>query len=273
MAALLLQNWYRYPLIWNAPAWSLSAEWLAYMVFPWLLITLRSIKAAWHAIALADITLLSLALIFMVSGRSLNLMGRSAGLLRLAAEFTAGALIQRANVLGGPGWIPWRWVNPIGILFLGATLFYPPTVPLAVLLFGFLVFSLSQHGGFLKRILSSRLMVFLGEISYSMYLVQALLMELATWHIKRHPPANLVEAWLIAALLITSLLLVPILTWRTVERPARTIGRRIADRLQLHSMWPVMPEKSLSGEVAARRAGSNSEYQRQAVLQIVSSPE
>jgi len=230
IAILLLQNWYRYQLIWNGPAWSLSAEWLAYLVFPFLLIATRWIKAARFAIALAALSLGILALTFVASGHSIDATGK-AGFARLAGEFTAGALINRAHNLGLPGRISWRWANPIAATLLVATLLYRPAVPFSVLLFGFLVFSLSMHEGRLSRILSSRPMVFLGEISYSVYLVQSLLLELTTWYIKRYGMTSSGTSLGVAALLIILLLFVPILTWRTVERPARVIGRRLSNRL------------------------------------------
>jgi peptidoglycan/LPS O-acetylase OafA/YrhL len=231
VAALLLQNWYHEQLIWNAPAWSLSAEWVAYLLFPWLLIATRSIKGAWQAIALATLSLASLALTFAVSGHSINSMGK-AGFLRLAAEFTAGALIRRAYGLGLPAKIPWRLMNPIAAFLLAATLYYPRAAPFSVLLFGFMVLSLSEHEGRMEWVLSSKLMIFLGEISYSVYLVQGLLLALATWHINTYTPADMRNRWTFATVLITSLLLVPILTWWAVERPARTLGRRLSDRFR-----------------------------------------
>ncbi len=231
ISAFLLQNWCRYPLIWNAPAWSLSAEWLAYMILPALLIATRWIRTLWQAIALAALSLAGLASLFILSGHSLNMVGPHGGFLRLAAEFTAGVLMHRANSLGLRRGIPWRWANLLAVLVLMATLLYRPMAPVSVLVLGYVVFSLPMHDGFLQRILSSRCIMFLGEISYSMYLVQGLLLQLATWHIQRHPPANQAEAWRIVAVLITGLLLVPVLTWWAVERPARTFGRRIANRL------------------------------------------
>ncbi len=230
IAMALLQNCYRYPLIWNSPAWSLSAEWFAYVLFPGLLIVVRSVRVAWHAMAAALLSLAGLALLFIAFGHSLNAQGK-AGFLRLAAEFPAGMLIRRAQSLGVPARFPWRWLNPAATLLLGATLFYRSTVPLSVPLFGILIFSLSSSEGQMDRLFKSRIMMFLGEISYSMYLVQALLFELATWYINRYAPVGS-NAWAMAALLITALLFAPLLSWWAIERPGRAAGRRLAARLR-----------------------------------------
>lgn len=249
ISALLLQNWSKFPLVWNGPAWSLSAEWAAYMVFPFLLISLRLIKSGRRAIAFAVVSLALLASVFVVTGHSMNAMGPTVGFLRLAFEFTAGALLQRAGLLGLRHRIPWRFTDPLAVVLMIAALCYPPAAPLSVLFFGYLVFSLAESSftgrqRLLERVLRSRAMMFLGEISFSLYLIQTLLLELTTWHIARHPPANPGEAAAIAAFPIVGLIVLPVLTYWAVEHPGRSIGRRLASHFRNQAV--VSPAISIS---------------------------
>lgn len=229
-AALMLQNWAPHQLIWNAPAWSLSAEWAAYLVFPLPLLWTRRIRQAHSALLLAALALILMALSFVVLGRSINATGK-AGFLRLAGEFTAGCLIYRAYQSGLLGSFPWAKGNWAALFLLGMVLLYPPAVPFVVLPFAFLIVSLAHRQGRLHRFLSSTPAMFLGEISYSVYLFHWMLIQVAEWYADREGLAGTAAGGYLGVVLAASVLVVSTLTWRWVERPARSFGRRLADRL------------------------------------------
>src|SRR5215468_3623213 len=63
---------------WNAPSWSISAEWFAYLLFP----------------------LLATALLFAVAGWRLNTWVGAPALARVFGEFVCGAALCRAVALG-----------------------------------------------------------------------------------------------------------------------------------------------------------------------------
>lgn len=249
IAALMLQNWAPHQLIWNAPAWSLSAEWAAYLVFPLPLLWTRRIRQGRHALLLAALALVLMALLFVVPGRTINATGK-AGFLRLAGEFTAGCLIYRAYQSGLLGSFPWARGNWVALFLLGAVLLYPPAVPFVVLPFAFLIVSLAHRQGRLHRVLSSPPAMFLGEISYSVYLFHWMLIQVAEWYADRAGLAGAAAAVWLCAVLAASVLVVSTLTWRWVERPARSFGRRLADRL---APQPGMPEEPKMQPVSPAR--------------------
>lgn len=230
LSGLLLQNFWSHPIVWNGPSWSLSAEWVAYVAFPLPFLLTRRIAQRWQAVTLAALSLLVLALVFFASHREMNLAGR-AGFLRLACEFTAGCLIQRAYQLRPHDGASWSRANLIALVVLAACLLYPPAVPFSVLAFGFLIMSLAHHEGWLNRSLSTKTAVFLGEISYSLYLMHFIVMQMEGWYIGRFPPHGTALKMALSAGLVAAILAVSICTWMWVERPARSIGRTLADRL------------------------------------------
>ena len=87
LAQLFLVHGWSIPLVmsWNYPAWSISMEWLAYLVFPPLIRTLVRYRGP-AAIPGLGIAVLGLGAPFLTT---------SAGghLVRIGAEFTAGCLM------------------------------------------------------------------------------------------------------------------------------------------------------------------------------------
>jgi peptidoglycan/LPS O-acetylase OafA/YrhL len=230
VSALLLQNWWPHQLIWNGPAWSLSAEWAAYMAFPLPLLLARRVPSRAWALALAFSCLLLVSLAFALTGHDINSTGKS-GFLRLAGEFTAGCLIFRSFRLGLPERFPCSAANACALAILAAVLLIPGAAPFSVPIFGFLILSLTHSSGRLNALLAGRTAVFLGEISYSIYLMHWMLVQVEAWALARFGVSALGARIASAGLLTASLFVVPMLTWMWVEKPARRFGRRLADRL------------------------------------------
>lgn len=227
LSALLLQNWTPQAVMWNGPAWSLSAEWAAYLVFPLLLTLIRSVRTRAGALMGAAISLMLLAGIFIAQDRAMDAVGPKAGLLRLIFEFTAGCFLCRAYREGLPQNFPWGITDGLALAALAACFSWPALAPLSVLPFGYLILSLAQHDGSLQWLTSRKLIVFLGEISFSLYLMHWILIQISEWF----------ASWLgrsfaqtASVLLLPEMLLVAIVTWHFVEKPARGLGRAIADK-------------------------------------------
>ena len=96
-SAGLVQNWSSPTALgWNFPAWSLSAEWSAYLIFPFLTIAVGLVRDRRMAFCLALASLLTLVVVRMARGSvSLDRVGL-AGMVRCFFEFTAGALAWQA---------------------------------------------------------------------------------------------------------------------------------------------------------------------------------
>src|SRR6266567_7058688 len=100
---VLVQNWgYFLPTSWNTPSWSLSAEWLAYLIFPFFLFATQWPRSKITPLALAGSLFLALYAEFALKGLPGLAGGGAPGMLRMTCEFAAGCLLCRAvdNGLG-----------------------------------------------------------------------------------------------------------------------------------------------------------------------------
>ncbi|MFN7619336.1 MAG: acyltransferase family protein, partial [bacterium] len=91
---LLVQAWFpRETLaLWNGPAWSLSAEWFAYLAFPaYAALALRLRNRPWVIISLAVIAFVALDAVYRAQfGPVLPRAEDSMGILRIVPEFLYG---------------------------------------------------------------------------------------------------------------------------------------------------------------------------------------
>lgn len=173
---LMLHNWVRMPpdfFGWNYPDWSVSAEWFAYLfIFPlavWLLKTIAGAK---------KILLLLFAFGLCVLEPAVRTEWK---LPMVSLLFLGGALLWdwRRRQIQNDGKIP-PHLDTAGFAILFATLAwgglagklaFNAGVLMAVAL---LILGLSRADGIFSRLLATRACVFLGEISYSIYLVHGI---------------------------------------------------------------------------------------------------
>jgi peptidoglycan/LPS O-acetylase OafA/YrhL len=159
---------------WNGPAWSISAEWFAYLLFPFMavaIIRMNSTRLIWSAIGASY-----LAMLVLVSHLSptIDHLATTAALARIITQFTAGCLIYRLYMLGwGQGlrwsWLPWVVLGSV-LLFAWAAPRHSLHYLLPAPLFGVLLLGLCRSKGLIVRFLSTRPMLFWGEVSYSLYM-------------------------------------------------------------------------------------------------------
>lgn len=214
---------------WNHPSWSISAEWFAYLAFPaFAALTWPMRNRPVLATALAAGFALGLYAVFeRAAGFSLTEATFHWGALRIVPCFLLGCalyLVHRRVRLPRPALL----ASLFGALMLGSAalgLWDGVTVLLA----GGLVLALGSlpNGGWT----GSRLGVWLGEISYSVYMVcvpwKLLAINLAAKATGAEDKLLHPVVWLAVVLA-----LVPVagLTHALIERPARSWLRGVADR-------------------------------------------
>lgn len=197
----------------NEPSWSISCEWFAYLAFPglaWLLLRSERRRAA---LGLAALGLGGLGLLSWLHGNSLNVTF-SLGLARAAFGFTIGAALCRGFAAAKPH----AAFDGCGILIIaavgGMAAAGAPDLLIAGL-FGPLVLCIALAAGLLRAVLAARPVVWLGEISYSLYL----------WHhflIDRLKDLGAEIATPAAVGLVLCLIIgVAALSRRWIEQPAR----------------------------------------------------
>ena len=219
----LLQNWgFTSALAWNDPAWSISCELGAYLLFPLLVLAIDWRRVPAPAI-LAAIAALLVLLHTVFALRGATALGQEIprlGLIRCVLEFACGTAI-------GALWLRWReqWRRPalacaaMALVLLGSWLarLLPETlaVPAA---FAALLLALALTAGKPGNPLEGRALHYLGDISYATYLGHFLLWF--AFKLVLVSDAHAVGAPLIALYLVLVLASSAAL-YHWVERPAQ----------------------------------------------------
>lgn len=251
---LLIQAWGMHSdLTWNEPSWSISAEMGAYLLFA--LVTCFTKSMRW--IAYAAIIAVSFVALYILNDRQF-LATADFGLLRCFAGFFTGVFVWRlwraidrmelADRLPTTAWSGLEAAMVVGVITfvsLGAmellTFFAPAVFGLTVLVFGF-------DRGVIATFLRRRTFVFIGALSYSIYMTHVFLVDrLANF-------SNVMEALtgigligenargemifesayipsvLLAAMFLVVVIVVSWITYRFIEVPARDWFRDHAPR-------------------------------------------
>jgi peptidoglycan/LPS O-acetylase OafA/YrhL len=245
---LLVQLWFQ-PFFdgssWDGPAWSISAEWLAYLLFGLLVLVIFRIAGATRArglLWLAFAASLTPTLLLLATGQFYTPWS---WLPRIVMEFTAGALACAAvrklqlsdRARRGAGYLSAvLGLAIVGILYIlnshPVPKIYDSTYDSSGLvgaLFVPLVVTLAIGIGSLPRLLSTRVMVYLGHISFSLYMVHEMVHTTWNWTTAQFEIV-LTPSWS-AKLIVVGVLAVAVagaaLLYHFVEEPARVWMRRM----------------------------------------------
>lgn len=167
-------GWYDY-FSFNTGAWSISAEFLMYLCFPFLAFVvcrLPPMRAMAIGFLLLAIEIIALSLLDTSAANSVALAP-----LRIAGEFCCGLGTYAAFRSGRLAALPWHWMTD-GLTFALIVAILADSYLPAVAITPLLILGLAQGKGTVARILSHRHMIFLGEISYSLYMVHGLVLDI-----------------------------------------------------------------------------------------------
>lgn len=242
---LLVQLWFE-PFFdgtsWDGPAWSISAEWLAYLLFGVLVLAvyrMMRVTSARGLAALAIIASLPPLLLLLATG---EFYSPWSWLPRIVMQFTAGALACAAVRKISPTDSARRaagYCSALIIAAMVAILYYFDSHPISGLydsgglvdvLFVPLVMALAIGIGSLPALLSTRAMVYGGQISFCLYMVHELVHTSWNWAAKQFDivlDEGATEAkWMVCGLLVAATLL-SMLLFHAVEEPGRHWMRRM----------------------------------------------
>ncbi|HEX7883630.1 MAG TPA: acyltransferase [Afipia sp.] len=160
---------------WNVPSWSISAEWFAYLCFPLVAFGLGRIRDPRMLLVIAVISLGAAALIFSMAGWGLSgAWIAPSALVRISGSFVCGAALCRYAVMHRALERKSILTDAAAMATLAAFLVLPsfgmPDFALIALLAVFIA-TLAMSRGITARLFSLAPMVWLGEISYSLYMV------------------------------------------------------------------------------------------------------
>ena len=217
----------------NHPSWSISAEWFAYLAFPAFAVVAWRLRARPRtAVAGAAILLAALYLAFeAMAGYPLTEATFRWGALRIVPCFALGCalyLAYRHQPLQRPG---------VAVAVFAAAMAVSASLAswdgVTVLLAGGLILGLASLDNARAGWLASKPAVYLGEISYSIYMVcvpwQILAVNVAARLTGAEDKRLSLGVWLVVVALLP---VVAAASYHLVERPARTALRRVAERRQ-----------------------------------------
>jgi peptidoglycan/LPS O-acetylase OafA/YrhL len=241
---LLVQLWFQ-PFFdgssWDGPAWSISAEWLAYLLFGVVVLVIFRIARATRArglVWLAFAACLPPTLLLLATG---HFYTPWSWLPRIVMQFTAGALAcaavrklqlsDRARRVAGYLSLG-LGVGIVGILYVLDAHPVPKVSDssgLVDVLFVPLVMTLAIGVGSLPRLLSTRIMVYGGYISFSLYMVHEIVHTAWNWFTAQFEIV-LTASWSAKLSMVgvfAVALLGAVLLYHFVEEPARIWMRRM----------------------------------------------
>jgi peptidoglycan/LPS O-acetylase OafA/YrhL len=215
----------------NHPSWSISAEWFAYLSFPaFAFVAWRLRERPILATVLAAGFALGLYAAFQpLAGYALTEATFRWGALRIVPCFALGCALYLVHRRGG---VP--LAGPVALVS-GAAVLVSASLGLwdaiTVLSAGGLILGLASLDNARAGVFGSKAGVYLGEISYSIYMVCAPVLLLMTNVAARVTGADDKRFHIIVWLaLVATIPVAAMLTYHLVERPARKAMRGWSDR-------------------------------------------
>lgn len=214
----------------NIPAWSISAEWFAYLLFPLLCLAVKPLRRF-------------APLVFTLAGLGLALLWHAAGdspLVRVMAGFLVGmAAFQISRFTTGTAKVPVLGTVVLALVVVWATVGSAPLWS-GILLFGCLILALATERDWLCRIFALRWVVYLGEVSYAVYMVHWVVRVVVRTAAEKAGVIDTIPPGLLVATYIVATLGAAMLLYHVVERPWRR---------KLRALLAPRPKATETGEV------------------------
>jgi peptidoglycan/LPS O-acetylase OafA/YrhL len=233
----MLQGLWARGLSWNNPAWSISLEFIAYLLFPLLFPWLWRSRPRGKAIA-GLLVFVALAGLAWQTGDNFNQWNGVPAILRCLPEFLLGVLVYIFYYQGLFARLLASDLALALILAVLCVLVHGVASDLGiVLLFPWLIVAAVRNEGLLRHLLNAAPLRWLGDVSYSLYLIHWFVLfalvqspqRLAGLNLRQIPPA---------ASAITALMLIAVsvalagVTHRAIEvRGGKWLRRRLASGL------------------------------------------
>jgi peptidoglycan/LPS O-acetylase OafA/YrhL len=213
----LVQSWgFFRDYSWNAPSWTISVEWALYFLFPFALVAILSLRQCWMLVTVIGAAVLALYWNpFLPSNE-----GFQYGILMIsyAFMFVCGIAAYPLAVMMGKQSLDLFGGSLLVILGVGL-LIYTCSLGdqfwLTTLAATLLVIGLYAGNGVGHLVFGNRITVFLGKISYSLYMTHVMVLAVL-WPLNLPPLALAILAVAVATAVHFA-----------IERPSRTALRRL----------------------------------------------
>lgn len=209
---LLVHGWFNIPTP-NVPAWSVSAEWFAYLLYPCAAFCLsRSNNPARAIIAVCSLVMIAL-------------IANDNPLLRICPEFALGMICYdlHTNINFSRRIIRFSGLFVASLLVASCYLVSGEHMELYAALFAVLITVLANENDILGRFLATPIPVYFGEISYSIYMTHGPAWALVKNIVRlRHIP---VSSWFVMGFALIFIAVIAAAMFHYVELPARKLLR------------------------------------------------
>lgn len=237
-------------LTWNSASWSISVEWWMYVIFPFILIPFRKITDWKKIFVFFGVIAGYLFIIYYLHPLTAATNGSTDphtknildvtydyGFIRCFFGFLFGMLLYELYRFGwGRQHLNKNIVWILAMVSIVTVMTIPMSDLIPVMIFAILILVSVYAEGIGKRILNLRPLTYLGNISYSLYLMHLPIMFFLLNYLKRFPRIKLDNpdwrtAWLYASIYLAIVILVSILTYHFIEIPMRRQINRLADKI------------------------------------------
>jgi peptidoglycan/LPS O-acetylase OafA/YrhL len=217
----LVDNWgFGSQLTWNIPSWSISTEAFAYLCFPFLLVVFARLRFVSLIILFL---LLHMAIILVFNAVGAETLGQNItkiGLYRCLFEFSLGMVLYLIFTYKAIKQNKLSLVAIFSLIIVGLALNGLPNFYYIPMLFSLSIFILATTRGIVHKILCNRALLYLGEISYSIYMLHYLVRDfMQMLLLENEEIAGL--GWILGYLSITFILAA--LSYRIIEFRYRII--------------------------------------------------
>lgn len=218
---------------WVLPSWSISFEALAYVCFPLVAYAVLRLRRPGTAALTALVWLgIGTAAILTLQHTHVSSVSTPIALARIIVDFIAGTIIWRVWSLLGARRTRWGDLAAVAAVVLALPLLWWTKVErwqlIAIPLMALFVAGVAWADGPVRRVLSTRPMVWAGKVSYSLYMVHAVVImvfgQLLPWTAHQHDPLTVRLAILITYLSVC--VIAAATTYHLIEEPARRWLRR-----------------------------------------------
>lgn len=226
-------------LNWNIPSWAISTEWWMYVLFPFVLTPFNKITGwkkifipifiiAGYLIIIYYLHPLSNAISAFPKENNVNSLDVTYdfGFIRCFFGFMSGVFIYKLYQIK---WMHSYFKSSFLLLFASAMLIVVLSFRLSdlipVILFASIVLMGAYNNGLGKKLLNLRPLLFLGDISYSLYMMHFPIMAFFLTFIGKYTSmpsnANLASSWMYCFVYLAITIMVSTFTYGFIENPIR----------------------------------------------------
>lgn len=217
---------------WNVVSWSISVEWLLYLLFPLLAWSIgnRAKDALSNLLWIA----LSLSLwmwYFAASRLDISYMHQPGwSIPRGLLDFMIGMALYNLYTLKFKARLPWDTLAMAGVMGFGIAIWLksqrlPMHDVVFIILSAWMIYALAHVRGFSQKIFANRAVVYLGTISYSLYMWHWIYAIFIWAHVLRFFSERSFFTWEFIAM-AAGLIAISALSYHLFESPARKWARR-----------------------------------------------